>query len=149
MLTVEDIEKIITVADKKGYTDVLLKQQGQFELHVKKGEIVAPKKQEQVDKKPAAPEENQADKHERALSEDTLMTITAPMLGTFYRSSGPDEAPFVDIGDHVQESSTVCIIEAMKLMNEVSAGCSGEVVEIFVDNGELVEYGQPLLKIKK
>ncbi|MGB7442950.1 MAG: acetyl-CoA carboxylase biotin carboxyl carrier protein [Coleofasciculaceae cyanobacterium] len=74
--------------------------------------------------------------------------IPSPMVGTFYRSPGPDEAPYVNVGDRVNTGQVVCIIEAMKLMNEIEADVSGQVVEILVKNGEPVEYKQPLMRIK-
>jgi acetyl-CoA carboxylase biotin carboxyl carrier protein len=73
--------------------------------------------------------------------------VTSPMVGTFYRSPAPDEPPFVDNGDRVTTGQTVCIIEAMKLMNEIEAEVSGQVMEVLVENGTPVEYGQPLLRI--
>jgi acetyl-CoA carboxylase biotin carboxyl carrier protein len=69
------------------------------------------------------------------------------MVGTFYRSPAPDEAPFVNVGDRVRNGQTVCIIEAMKLMNEIEAEVSGEIVEILVENGQPVEFGQPLMRV--
>jgi acetyl-CoA carboxylase biotin carboxyl carrier protein len=74
--------------------------------------------------------------------------ITSPMVGTFYRASAPDEAPFVDSGDTVSKGQVVCIIEAMKLMNEIEAEVTGQIMEIVVENGEPVEYGQTLMWIK-
>jgi acetyl-CoA carboxylase biotin carboxyl carrier protein len=73
--------------------------------------------------------------------------VKSPMVGTFYRSPGPDEPPFVDVGDRIRTGQTVCIIEAMKLMNEIEAEVSGQVMEILVKNGDPVEYGQPLMRI--
>jgi acetyl-CoA carboxylase biotin carboxyl carrier protein len=73
--------------------------------------------------------------------------VKSPMVGTFYRSPSPDEAPFVEVGDRIRNGQTVCIIEAMKLMNEIEAEISGQVMEILVKNGEPVEYGQPLMRI--
>ena len=70
--------------------------------------------------------------------------IKAPMVGTFYRSASPDAKPFVEVGQAVKEGETVCIIEAMKLMNEIEADASGTVKTILVENGQPVEYGQPL-----
>lgn len=75
------------------------------------------------------------------------LDVTSPMVGTFYRAPAPDEPPFVDIGDRIRNGQTVCIIEAMKLMNELEAEVSGEVVEILVQNGEPVEYGQVLMRV--
>jgi acetyl-CoA carboxylase biotin carboxyl carrier protein len=74
-------------------------------------------------------------------------TLNAPMVGTFYRAPAPDAKPFVEVGQQVKEGETVCIIEAMKLMNEIEADASGTVVEILVENGQPVEYGQPLFVI--
>ena len=73
--------------------------------------------------------------------------VKSPMVGTFYRSSAPDAKPFVDIGDAVKVGDTVCIIEAMKLLNEIEADADGVVKEILVENGQPVEYGQPLFVI--
>ncbi|KPK09349.1 MAG: acetyl-CoA carboxylase biotin carboxyl carrier protein subunit [Betaproteobacteria bacterium SG8_39] len=78
---------------------------------------------------------------------ETRRLIKAPMVGTFYRSSAPDARPFVEVGQSIKEGETVCIIEAMKLMNEIEADTSGSVVEILVENGQPVEYGQPLFVI--
>jgi acetyl-CoA carboxylase biotin carboxyl carrier protein len=72
-------------------------------------------------------------------------TIKSPMVGTFYRSSAPGAKPFVDVGQAVKAGETVCIIEAMKLLNEIEADQDGIVKEILVENGEPVEYGQPLV----
>jgi len=73
--------------------------------------------------------------------------VKSPMVGTFYRSPAPDEAPFVEVGDRIRVGQTVCIIEAMKLMNEIEAEVSGQVIEILIKNGEPVEYDQPLMRI--
>ena len=78
-----------------------------------------------------------------------LYKITSPIVGTFYRSSGPDKESYVSEGTIVSPETTVCIVEAMKLMNEIQAEVSGEVVKIYVENGQPVEYGQPLFGIKK
>ena len=74
--------------------------------------------------------------------------IVSPMVGTFYRSPSPDAEPFVEVGSKVDQDSVVCIVEAMKVMNEIKAEVAGEVVEILVKNGEAVEYGQPLLLVR-
>src|SRR5699024_2186019 len=79
---------------------------------------------------------------------DNLKTINAPMVGTFYKSPSPEESPYVQIGDSVSNESTVCILEAMKLFNEIQAEVTGEITEILVEDGQMVEYGQPLFKVK-
>ena len=87
---------------------------------------------------------------ESAASEDQdLHIIPSPIVGTFYRSSSPNTEPFVKIGSQVRPDTVVCIIEAMKLMNEIQAETSGEVIKIYVENGQPVEYGQPLFGLKK
>ncbi len=75
--------------------------------------------------------------------------VTSPFVGTFYRSPSPDAPTFVEIGSAVREGQTLCIVEAMKLMNEIEADCGGTVVEILVENGKSVEFGQKLFKIRK
>lgn len=76
-----------------------------------------------------------------------LATIKSPMVGTFYAASSPDSPPFVKVGDHVGPDTVVCIIEAMKVFNEIPAEVSGRVAAVLVENGEPVEFGQPLFKI--
>lgn len=87
---------------------------------------------------PATPVENTADLHK----------ITSPMVGTFYQSPNPESPAYVKVGDKVGEESIVCIVEAMKLFNEIEAEIKGEIVEILVQDGQLVEYGQPLFLVK-
>ncbi len=80
-------------------------------------------------------------------SDRRYLEILSPMVGTFYRSPAPDELPFVEPGDRIRSGQTVCIIEAMKLMNEIEAEVAGEIIEILVQNGEPVEYNQPLMRV--
>ena len=75
-------------------------------------------------------------------------TINSPMVGTFYRSASPDSKPFVEKGQKINKGDTVCILEAMKMMNQVTAESSGTIVDILVDDGEPVEFGQPLFVVK-
>jgi acetyl-CoA carboxylase biotin carboxyl carrier protein len=74
--------------------------------------------------------------------------VTSPMVGTFYRASGPDEPPFIEVGDTIRLGQAICIIEAMKLMNELEAEVAGEVMEILVENGKPIEFGQTLMRVK-
>ena len=93
---------------------------------------------------PTAPTEpTPADK-----TDDGLHEVLSPMVGTFYRSPSPEADPFVSEGDRIESGQTVCIIEAMKIMNEIPADVQGEVVEILVGDGQPVEYNQALLKIR-
>jgi acetyl-CoA carboxylase biotin carboxyl carrier protein len=77
-----------------------------------------------------------------------LHRIVSPMVGTFYRAPSPDASSFVNVGDRVSDKTVVCILEAMKLMNPLEAEVKGEIVEILVENGQLVEFGQPLFLVK-
>ena len=79
---------------------------------------------------------------------DNLITIKSPMIGTFYRSAGPDKAPFVNVGDEVAPGKVVCIIEAMKLFNEIESEVSGKIVKVLVDDASPVEYDQPLFLVE-
>jgi len=81
-------------------------------------------------------------------SRSDLVEVTAPMVGTFYRAPGPEEPPFVEIGSRISVGQAVCILEAMKLMNELESEVSGEVMEILVENGTPVEFGQVLMRLK-
>lgn len=79
----------------------------------------------------------------------TLHEITSPMVGTFYNASSPTEDPYVEVGAVVKKNTIVCMVEAMKLFNEIEAEIEGEIKDVLVKNGELVEYGQPLFLVKK
>ncbi len=80
-------------------------------------------------------------------AEPTGHIVKSPMVGTFYRSSAPGAAPFVELGASIKEGDTICIIEAMKLLNEIDADASGVITQILVENGQPVEFGQPLFVI--
>jgi len=82
-------------------------------------------------------------------TEETALTIKSPIVGTFYASASPKEEPFVKVGKKVNKGDTICIIEAMKLMNEIEAEDNFEIIEVLVGNEQMVEYGQPLFKVAK
>jgi acetyl-CoA carboxylase biotin carboxyl carrier protein len=84
-----------------------------------------------------------------AAEDPDIVYVKSPMVGTFYRSPSPESKPFVDIGSKIEDNSLVCIIEAMKIMNEIQAEIKGIVVEILAENGQPVEYGQRLFKLKQ
>ena len=92
-----------------------------------------------------APEKEKG--QEKAEDED-LVEIKSPMVGTFYRAPSPESPPYVQISDKITKETVLCIVEAMKLMNEIKAEMNGSVVDILVENGQPVEYGQPMFKIK-
>ncbi len=80
--------------------------------------------------------------------EEGLVPIVSPMVGTFYRAPAPDAPPFVEVGSRVRPGTVVCIVEAMKLMNEIESEVSGTIVEVLVENGQPVEFNQPLFMVK-
>jgi acetyl-CoA carboxylase biotin carboxyl carrier protein len=86
-------------------------------------------------------------KSDGASGSEHVTVVRSPMVGTFYAAPDPDSPPYVKVGDHVGPDTTVCIVEAMKVFNQIPAEISGKVVSVLVENGEPVEYGQPVLKV--
>jgi acetyl-CoA carboxylase biotin carboxyl carrier protein len=148
-----DIKLIKQVADLMKRTDISefeLEEEG-FKLRLSRKNGEAP----QIVQTPPAPASAPApapapapEEAAPAAEEKGVSVITSPMVGTFYRAASPESPPFVDVGAKVGAETVVCIIEAMKVMNEIQAEMSGKVVEVLVENGEAVEYGQPLFKVK-
>ncbi|WP_017755728.1 acetyl-CoA carboxylase biotin carboxyl carrier protein [Calidifontibacillus oryziterrae] len=103
----------------------------------------APKAEVKVEAAPVEVKEVSAN-----VDDANLHKIVSPMVGTFYAAPSPEEADYVKVGDKVKANSVVCIVEAMKLFNEIEAEVEGEIVEVLVKNGQLVEYGQPLFLVK-
>ncbi|MBN9653640.1 acetyl-CoA carboxylase biotin carboxyl carrier protein [Halobacillus sp. GSS1] len=167
MLKVQEIREIIKLIDQSNIDEFSYEANG-TKVHMKKpqGQVVA--EPVQVQQPVQAPPETepkqeaavqapkQEVKEEAAESEapkaqgsaDYDAEVKSPMVGTFYASPSPEEDVYVKVGDSVKEDSVVCIVEAMKLFNEIEAEVSGEIVEILVKDGELVEYGQPLFRVK-
>lgn len=96
---------------------------------------------------PASPQTAVPEEKQSNVDFNRAREIKSPMVGVFYAASAPEASPFVEIGSRVKKGDVVCIIEAMKLMNEITAEFDGEVVDICVHNGDVVEYGQPLFKL--
>lgn len=115
---------------------------------------VTPHPPHAVSHQPAAPQQAHAaesgktQEAEAPAKAANTYEITSPMVGTFYEAPAPDSQPFVKVGDKVKKNTVVCIVEAMKLMNEIEAEVEGEIVDILVDNGQLVEYGQPMFVVR-
>jgi acetyl-CoA carboxylase biotin carboxyl carrier protein len=97
---------------------------------------------------PAAPAPTDTPADDAADDDADLITIDSPMVGTFYTASSPDADAFVSAGDRVKPDTVVCIVEAMKVFNEIKAEVTGQVVEVMVNNGDSVEFGQPLYKVR-
>lgn len=158
MFKVQEIREIIKLVDASSIDEFVYEADG-AKVKLKKNngttEVVAPKKVVEAAapapvaaapapapapkvEAPVAPAEISADLHK----------ITSPMVGTFYQAPNPDSPAFVKVGDKVGDESIVCIVEAMKLFNEIEAEVKGEIVEVLVQDGQLVEYGQPLFLVK-
>jgi len=163
-MKIQEIREIIKLVDQSSLDEFLYESEG-TKIKLKKNEkgslnstsetfdsssLVAQPKQVEV-KTPVVQETQQqpvVEKVTESVVDSSLHTIISPMVGTFYQSSSPDAAAYVEVGTKVKTDSIVCIVEAMKLFNEIEAEIDGEVVEILVKDGQLVEYGQPLFLVK-
>lgn len=165
MLKVQEIREIIKLIDQStiseftyesdGTTVSMKKSNQQTDLPVQE-KVTAPIVQQQVEApKPAAQTvavENRSIETESPTTETTVdfdYEIVSPMVGTLYSKPSPDSDVYVKNGSSVEHNSIVCIVEAMKLFNEIEAEVTGEIVEVLIEDGELVEYGQPLFRVKK
>lgn len=146
-MELNDIKQIVELFSKSNVDRLEIDHDG-FALRLgKKKEAVAAAPVEYVQTVPAvqaAPAPQEAPTAES----QGLKEVTSPIVGTFYRAPNPNSEPFVSVGSKVKAGQTLCIVEAMKLMNEIQADYSCEIVEIVVENGEGVEFGQPLFKVK-
>jgi acetyl-CoA carboxylase biotin carboxyl carrier protein len=151
-----EIKRIVELMDQHGLS-VFKLEQGETKLELKKGGDLDVKAiQNWMSSAPApqyAPAYAQVPAPAGAPAVEpgvptNLKEVTSPMVGTFYTASSPDSEPFVKVGTKVNADSTVCIIEAMKVMNEIKSEISGEIVELLVENGTAVQYGEPLFRVK-
>lgn len=154
-MDIEQIKELMTHLEASKLSKLVYKK-GDFELHLEKEALPIPRMRSQPAESQSAFQEEvslsaeRGGSHSRASEERKETTgtfVTSPMVGTYYSSPAPDQPSFVKVGDKVTESTVVCIIEAMKVMNEVKAGLSGTVAEILTDNAEPVEFGTRLLRI--
>ena len=151
-MDVAEIKELLAAASDADVSELVL-ETGDYKLSVKRGGVAEPvpqaasaPAQQSAEPKPEAPSEPDPEPSEPK-PDKNLSEITAPIVGTFYEAPSPDAAPYVKVGDRVEAGAVLCIIEAMKLMNEIEAEVSGKVAEILVKNEEPVEYGQPLFRI--
>lgn len=141
----EKIQKLIAFIEKSEITGLSVEEDG-VKIEVRK-EISRPSVPPLHEMERRRGGEVVADDKVKA-QEEELPAVISPMVGTFYRAASPDSPPFVDVGDKVDASQVVCIIEAMKLFNEIESEVKGEIVKILVQNGEPVEYGQKLMLVR-
>ena len=155
-MKVQDLQEIVKLMENSGIAELSLEEEN-LKLSLKRenkapAEITIPQQifsAPVVTPAPAASAANATIAPTVPTIEDkNTFVIKSPMVGTFYASPSPDSAPYVTTGTQVTNDSVVCILEAMKVMNEVHAECSGKIVEILAKNGSPVEYGQPLFKVQ-
>ncbi|EEK71629.1 acetyl-CoA carboxylase biotin carboxyl carrier protein [Bacillus mycoides] len=161
MFKIQEVRELIKLIDssnidefeyKKDGTTIKMKKRGNEIVTVQAPvtkQVVQPAASVEVETAVAAAQvEAPKQEEKKVVQDENLHKITSPMVGTFYSSSSPDTPQYVSVGDRVSKDSIVCIVEAMKLFNEIDADVEGEIVEILVNNGQLVEYGQPLFLVK-
>jgi acetyl-CoA carboxylase biotin carboxyl carrier protein len=150
---VEHIEQIIQLMERHNLSEVDL-QQGDEKIKLSRGSTAPVYVAPPLAAPPSGPQMAPA---EAALQPQTsasadppgnTVTINAPMVGTFYGRANPDSEPFVKIGDRVSEETVVCIVEAMKVFNEIPAECNGKIVEILVNDQEPVDFGKPMFRVQ-
>jgi acetyl-CoA carboxylase biotin carboxyl carrier protein len=154
-MNLKDIQSLIRFVAKSGVNEVKLEMKD-LKINIrntaKEKTIVqssAPIHQIAPTTTPVANTESiQSKPEESSDANDNLITITSPIIGTFYRKPSPDKPSFVNVGDEVQEDSIVCIVEAMKLFNEIEAEVSGKIVKVLVEDSTPVEFGQPLFLVE-
>lgn len=168
-MTQKEIQELIKYVSKSGVTEVEIEKKD-FKITIKsesklekaEDKVVyiqqQPMQQAQMPQQqvpaqmpqaaPAAPAPAEAASNVSASNEDAkYITVKSPMIGTFYRSSSPDKPVFVEVGDSIKEGDTICIVEAMKLFNEIEAEVSGKIVKVLVDDASPIEYDQPLFLV--
>ncbi|MFT8320652.1 MAG: acetyl-CoA carboxylase biotin carboxyl carrier protein [Bacillus sp. (in: firmicutes)] len=157
MFKIQEIKELIKLIDESNINDFSYEQDGtKIEIKKNYGEVVMASPVQSTSIQAQAPTPKSVEsapvstiaEEAAAPAEENLHKITSPMVGTFYQSSSPDTDVFVKVGDKVSKDSVVCIVEAMKLFNEITAEVDGEIVEVLVKDGELVEYGEPLFLVK-
>lgn len=153
-MEIKDIKDLILAIDKTSIEKVDI-EKGDIKISISKSSSFSHRRTNEFDEpkteivhEEIKKENNEIDHIIKEDSEDVYI-VKSPIVGTFYSSPSPDEEPFAKVGEQVKEGQALCIIEAMKVMNEIEAEISGSVIEILVENEEIVQYGQPLMKIRR
>ena len=141
----KEIQDLVEILNEQNLNEIEI-QRGDVRIRVRRESGASANVQASSSKESVQPSQPTADFVERESSR--LLTVTSPVVGTFYRSSSPDVEPYVEEGDLVTRGHVLCIVEAMKLMNEIESEVDGRVVKIMVENESGVEYGQPLFVIE-
>jgi acetyl-CoA carboxylase biotin carboxyl carrier protein len=144
-MELEDLKELMGLLKDTDVTELQIEKDG-FKVKIKREKFFG-----NLDLPPTLHEKRETKKEEAAVeteAEGRLLTVTSPIVGIFYRSPSPDAEPFVEVGKQVKKGQVLCIIEAMKLMNEIESEVDGVVVKVLVENGQPVEYGEPLFLIE-
>ena len=144
----EAIKKIIKIATEADISGLAV-QEGDMRVEVKRDKQVVAYSGPAVAHSSPVPTAATASKAGEQAEDEGFVAITSPMVGTFYRSPSPDAPPYIEVGDRVDPGKVVCIVEAMKLFNEIESEVKGEVVKMLCQNGQPVEYGQKLFLVRK
>ena len=147
-MDLEKIEGLVNIIENSSLTEFTI-EEGDLKITMSKLSHPPIVGAGMIAASPAAPVADTAALEENADEEDEILFITSPIVGTFYSAAAPDIPAFVRVGDHVKAGQTVCILEAMKLMNEIQSDYDCEIEAILVSNEQKVEYGQPLFRVKK
>ena len=153
-MNIKEIQQLIKFVAKSGVSEVKIESKD-LKLSVKTGKtptIVQSDPQvvysAPVHNEPVVELQNEENNEAKSSKEDEgLITIKSPIIGTFYRKPSPDKPNFVEVGDSISEGSVLCVVEAMKLFNEIESECSGKIVKILVDDASPVEFDQPLFLV--
>jgi len=149
---VRRIRRLVALMEEHDLSEIDLRQ-GELRIQLRRGESqsgVGPAQTPaRAQSAPASsqPQPSSEEPAEKPEEQDHIALIRSPMVGTFYAAPDPESAPFVKVGDHVGPETTVCIVEAMKVFNQIPAEVSGRVMAVLVENGEPVEFGQPLFRV--
>ncbi|PID57933.1 MAG: acetyl-CoA carboxylase, biotin carboxyl carrier protein [Ignavibacteriae bacterium] len=153
-MDLNEIKKLVKIVENSEVTELFIRE-GELKIKISKNskqQNIIPQyiqaEQPVVQNLPEVVEETKSEPELKSNDED-FHVVNSPIVGTFYRAPAPDADPYIQVGDIVSSGSVLCIIEAMKLMNEIESDVDGKIVEILVENGKPVEFNQPLFKIKK
>ena len=147
------LKKLIDLVEESGISELELTEGEESVRISRQGQVVQQSQQNSIPQQPTPPVQNQAptataSAEAEDIVQDAGHALTSPMVGTFYRSSSPEADPYVEVGSSVKKGDTLCIIEAMKLLNEIEADRDGIVKKIMVENAQPVEFGEPLFIIE-
>ena len=148
----DDIKKLMDDMGESKIDELQIEFPEGMKISMKKNELTTSEESvnnsKNIDKILKNENKVQDNKSEEVKKEENLKIVTSPMVGTFYEATSPKQPPFVKVGDKVKKGDVLCIIEAMKLMNEIESEFDGEIVEVCVRNEEMVDFGKPLFKIR-